>query len=97
MDNAVKSEPPLKQPGNETIDRLSFAIQRQSAMCMEFVRNAVEAERAQCAEIAEAETRASSEQSAESAAAASRRIAEKIRARAGQVPFVTTVKVRAAQ
>ena len=90
MDNTdTQSEPP-KQPANKTIDRLSFTIQRQSAMCLEFVKHAVEAERARCAEIAEAEAQTASAQVTDSPAGAARRIAEKIRARAGQTPLMTS-------
>lgn len=90
MDNTDSKSETLKQP-DETIDRLCFTIQRQSAMCLEFVKHAVEAERARCAEIAEAEAQASL---ANSPAGAARRIGEKIRARSGQIPWITTVALR---
>lgn len=77
----------LKQPANETIDRLSFTIQRQSAMCMEFVTYAVDEERRQCAAIVEAE--AGSNESGRVVAA---RIAEKIRARAARPYIIASVK-----
>jgi hypothetical protein len=43
----------FRQPANETIDRLSFTIQRQSAMTMEFVMYAGDEERRHCAAIAD--------------------------------------------
>jgi len=94
MDNADNRSEPLKQPVNETIDRLAFTIQRQSAMCLEFVKHAVEAERARCAEIAEAEAAA---QAADSPAGAARRIAEKIRARSGQMTLITRIALRSGE
>ena len=93
MDNTDSKSETLKQP-DETIDRLCFTIQRQSAMCLEFVKHAVEAERSRCAEIAEAEAQGSS---ADHPAGAARRIAEKIRARSGQLPLITTVALRSAE
>lgn len=96
MDNADEKRDALRQPASAVIDRLSFTIQRQSAMCMEFVQYAVEAEREQCAKIAEAEARnwnAPADQPVRQAAA---RIAEKIRARAEEAPLVAAVVVDAA-
>jgi len=92
MDNTENKPEPAKQPANETIDRLSFTIQRQSAMCLEFVQHAVEAERVRCAEIAEAEAAALHGDSS----VAARRIAENIRARSAQAPLITTVAFRSA-
>lgn len=92
MDNADSRSEPVRQPANETIDRLSFTIQRQSAMCLEFVKHAVEAERARCAEIADMEADALSADSP----AVARRIAERIRARSGQAPFIAAMTLRSA-
>jgi hypothetical protein len=81
----------FRQPANETIDRLSFTIQRQSAMTMEFVMYAVDEERRQCAAIAEGETRSN-----DSARLVAARIAEKIRARAGLQHVVAAIKAPSA-
>jgi hypothetical protein len=81
----------LRQPANETIDRLSFTIQRQSAMCMEFVMHAVNEERRQCAAIADAEI-----ESGDSGRLVAARIAEKILARAGRPHVVATVRTPSA-
>jgi hypothetical protein len=77
----------FRQPANETIDRLSFTIQRQSAMCMEFVMHAVGEERRQCAAIAEAEILSN-----DSSQLVAARIAEKILARAGRQHVVAAIK-----
>ena len=77
----------FRQPANETIDRLCFTIQRQSAMTMEFVMHAVDEERRQCAAIAEAETRSN-----DAGRLVAVRIAEKIRARAGRPHVVAAIK-----
>ncbi len=81
----------FRQPANETIDRLSFTIQRQSAMTMEFVMYAVDEERRQCSAIAEAEML-----SPDSSRQVAARIAEKIRARAGLQHVVATIKAPSA-
>lgn len=81
----------FRQPANETIDRLSFTIQRQSAMTMEFVLHAVNEERRQCAAIAEAETRSS-----DAGRLVAARIAENIRARAERPHVVAAVKAPSA-
>jgi hypothetical protein len=75
------------------IDRLCFTIQRQSAMCLEFVKYAVEAEREQCAKVAETEAQVWLSPADESARLAAGRIAEKIRARTGEAPLVAAVGV----
>jgi hypothetical protein len=74
-DDEISSQPTL-----EVIDDLCFTIQRQSAACMELVREAVSIEREQCARAAEAvaESLAGQDRSAWLAAC---RIAEQIRAR----------------
>jgi hypothetical protein len=81
----------LRQPANETIDRLSFTIQRQSAMTMEFVTYAIEEERRRCAAIAEGESHSN-----DSARLVAARIAEKIRARARRPHVVAAVRAPAA-
>ena len=81
----------FRQPANETIDRLSFTIQRQSAMTMEFMMHAVDEERRQCAAIAEAETRSN-----DAGRLVAARIAEKIRARAGRQHVVAAFKAPSA-
>jgi hypothetical protein len=81
----------FRQPANETIDRLSFTIQRQSAMTMEFMKYAVDEERRQCAALAESEVRSN-----DAGRLVAARIAEKIRARAGRQHVVATIKVPAA-
>jgi len=86
MTRAEHKQEIFRQPANETIDRLSFTIQRQSAMTMEFVMYAVDEERRQCAAIAEAETRSN-----DSGRLVAARIAEKIRARAGRQHVVTAL------
>ena len=97
MNNADEELESVEQPANEVIDRLSFTIQRQSAMCMEFVQHAVEVERRQCAELAEAEARGADSQAAEAGTHVASRIAEKIRARADAPSAVGPVKVRTAR
>ena len=81
----------FRQPANETIDRLCFTIQRQSAMTMEFVMYAVDEERRQCAAIAEAETHSN-----DAGRLVAARIAEKILARAGRPHVVAAVKTPSA-
>lgn len=73
---------------NEVIDTLCFSIQRQSALCLDFVMHAVAMEREQCAQIAEA---AAQFEDDESAASAAMRIAERIRARTAKIPAATAV------
>ena len=76
---------------DEVIDRLSFTIQRQSAMCFEFVQGSVAAEREQCASIAEDEA----SQAHGPARIMALRIAEKIRGRDRQTLLLSNVTMRA--
>jgi hypothetical protein len=78
-----RSDEFVRQPSLEVIDDLCFTIQRQSATCMELVRQAVYIEREQCAKAAEqiGEALAASDETARLAA---ERIADKIRSRAGR-------------
>jgi hypothetical protein len=76
---------------DEVIDRLSFTIQRQSAMCFEFVKSSVAAEREQCASLAEDEA----SQAHGPARMMALRIAEKIRARDSQTLLLSNATMRA--
>jgi len=93
MNNADQKLEPVRQPATAVIDRLSLTIQRQSAMCLEFVKYAVEAEREQCARIAEAEAQDWLSPSDDSARRAAERIAETIRARSGEIPLIASVSL----
>jgi hypothetical protein len=67
--------------GTEVINSLASTIQRQSAACGSFVRDAVEMEREQCALIAESEVALAAQGCDDAALTAARRIAQRIRAR----------------
>ncbi len=87
MMDAQTVEACVPQPAIEVVDQLCSTIQRQSAMCVEFVRMALEAERDHCARIAESEAAMRAAQADAVGHRAAREIAERIRARAGQLPF----------
>lgn len=69
----------------EVIDSLCFAIERQSADCLDFVKHAVVVERAECAAIAEREAQLLAARMDEAGSRAAQRITAQLRARSETV------------
>jgi hypothetical protein len=83
MTNAVRVQERVKETGFEVIDSLCFTIQRQSATCLDLVKDAVFMERERCASLAEAEAALLAARSDGPGSRVAQRIADRIRAHAG--------------